>query len=43
VFDIEASIDLQDSLNLGIVNGVIQFDDTNAANFPARFYYTNPR
>jgi hypothetical protein len=24
-------------------NGLLQFDDTNAPNYPARFYYTNPR
>jgi len=46
-FDIQASADLLNWLDLGIVtadtNGLMQFDDTNAANYPARFYYTNPR
>jgi hypothetical protein len=46
-FDIQASSDLLNWLNLGSViadtNGVMQFDDTNAPNFPARFYYTNPQ
>jgi Beta-propeller repeat len=46
-FDIEASIDLLNWLDLGTVladtNGLMMFDDTNAPNFPARFYYTNPQ
>jgi len=46
-FDIEASTDLQSWLDLGNVladtNGLMQFDDTNATNFPSRFYYTNPQ
>ncbi len=46
-FDIQASSDLLNWLDLGSVladtNGLMQFDDTNAPNFPARFYYTNPR
>jgi hypothetical protein len=46
-FDIEASIDLLNWLDLGTVladtNGLMQFDDTNAPNFPSRFYYTNPQ
>jgi hypothetical protein len=46
-FDIQASSDLLNWLSLGSViadtNGVMQFDDTNAPNFPARFYYTNPQ
>jgi hypothetical protein len=46
-FDIEASVDLLNWLDLGTVladtNGLMQFDDTNAPNFPSRFYYTNPR
>jgi hypothetical protein len=24
-------------------NGLVQFDDTNAPNYPARFYLTNPQ
>jgi hypothetical protein len=46
-FDIRASQDLLNWLDLGIVladtNGLMQFDDTNAPNYPARFYYTNPQ
>jgi hypothetical protein len=46
-FDIEASIDLLNWLDLGTVladtNGLMQFDDTNAPSFPSRFYYTNPQ
>jgi streptogramin lyase len=46
-FDIEASIDLLNWLDLGTVladtNGLLQFDDTNAPNFPSRFYHTNPQ
>ena len=46
-FDIQASSDLLNWLDLGTyladTNGLMQFDDTNAPNFPARFYYTNPR
>jgi hypothetical protein len=46
-FDIEASIDLLNWLDLGTVladtNGFMQFDDTNAPSFPSRFYYTNPQ
>ena len=45
-FDIQASSDLLNWLDLGSfladTNGLLQFDDTNAPNFPARFYYTNP-
>jgi hypothetical protein len=46
-FDIEASIDLLNWLDLGTfianTNGLLQFDDTNAPSFPSRFYYTNPQ
>jgi hypothetical protein len=46
-FDIEASEDLLNWLDLGSVladtNGLIQFDDTNAPAYPARFYYTTPQ
>jgi len=46
-FDIEASSDLLNWLDLGSVladtNGLMQFDDTNAPAYPARFYYTTPR
>jgi len=46
-FDIEASEDLLNWLDLGSAladtNGLIQFDDTNAPNYPARFYYTTPQ
>ena len=46
-FDIQASPDLFNWLDLGTVtadtNGLMQFDDTNAPNYPARFYYTNPQ
>jgi hypothetical protein len=45
--DFQASDDLQTWLDLGSAvadtNGVAQFDDTNAANFGARFYYTTPQ
>jgi hypothetical protein len=46
-FDIQASADLLNWLDLGSVladtNGLMQFDDTNAPTFPARFYLTNPQ
>jgi streptogramin lyase len=46
-FEIEASTNLLDWLDLGTVqadtNGRVQFDDTNAPAFPARFYYTTPQ
>ena len=46
-FDIEASADLLNWLDLGSVtadtNGLMQFDDTNAPAYPARFYYTTPQ
>jgi hypothetical protein len=46
-FDIQASADLQSWLDLGSVtadtNGLMQFDDANAANYPARFYVTSPQ
>jgi outer membrane protein assembly factor BamB len=46
-FDIQASADLQSWLDLGSVtadtNGLMQFDDTNAANYPARFYVPYPK
>jgi hypothetical protein len=46
-FDIEASADLLNWLDLGTVqadtNGLLQFNDTNAPAFPARFYYTTPQ
>jgi hypothetical protein len=46
-FNIQASTDLQSWLDLGIVtadtNGLMQFDDTNAPNYPARFYVTFPQ
>ena len=46
-FDIEASQDLLNWLDLGTfladTNGLLQFDDTNASNYPSRFYYTMPR
>jgi hypothetical protein len=46
-FDIEASENLLNWLDLGIAtadtNGLMQFDDTNAPNHPARFYYTSPQ
>jgi hypothetical protein len=47
IFDIQASADLQSWLDLGPVtadtNGLMQFDDTNAATYPARFYVTYPQ
>ncbi|HTA29712.1 MAG TPA: SBBP repeat-containing protein, partial [Candidatus Cybelea sp.] len=47
MFDIEASTNLVDWLDLGSApadtNGLIQFLDTNAPNFPSRFYYTTPQ
>jgi hypothetical protein len=46
-FDIQASADLQSWLDLGLftadTNGLLQFDDTNAPNYPSRFYYTHPQ
>jgi hypothetical protein len=46
-FDIQASTNLQSWVDLGEViadtNGLVQFDDTNAASFPARFYYIIPQ
>jgi hypothetical protein len=46
-FDIQASADLQSWLDLGSVmadtNGLMQYDDTNAPNYPARFYVTSPQ
>jgi hypothetical protein len=46
-FDIQASADLQSWLDLGSAtadtNGLMQFDDTNAPNYPARFYITSPQ
>ncbi len=46
-FDIEASTNLLDWLDLGTIqadtNGLLQFDDTNAPAFPARFYHTTPQ
>jgi streptogramin lyase len=46
-FDIQASADLQSWLDLGLAtantNGLMQFDDTNAPAYPARFYSTNPQ
>jgi hypothetical protein len=46
-FDIEASEDLLNWLDLGSAaadtNGLMQFDDTNAPAYPARFYYTTPQ
>jgi hypothetical protein len=46
-FDIQASVDLLNWLDLGIVtadtNGLMQYDDTNAPNYPARFYSTSPQ
>jgi len=46
-FEIQASADLLNWLDLGSVvadtNGLMQFDDTNAPNYPARFYLTSPQ
>ena len=46
-YDIQASVDLLNWMDLGNVladtNGLMQFDDTNAPNYNARFYYTNPQ
>ena len=46
-FEIQASADLQSWLDLGSVtansNGLVQFDDTNASNYNARFYITTPQ
>jgi hypothetical protein len=47
MFDIEASTNLQNWLDLGTVladtNGLMQFNDTNATQYNARFYYTKPQ
>jgi len=46
-FDIQASADLLNWTDLGNVladtNGLMQFDDTNASNFSARFYVPKPQ
>jgi hypothetical protein len=46
-FDIRASVDLQSWVDLGSAitgtNGLMQFSDTNAPNYPARFYVTFPQ
>jgi hypothetical protein len=46
-FDIQASADLLNWLDLGSAtadtNGLMQFDDTNAPSYSARFYFTNPQ
>jgi hypothetical protein len=46
-FDIQASADLLNWLGLGSVladtNGLMQFDDTNAPQYNARFYTTTPQ
>jgi outer membrane protein assembly factor BamB len=46
-FTIQASADLQSWLDLGSAmadtNGLMQFDDTNASNYSARFYSTSPQ
>ncbi len=46
-FDIKASTDLINWLDLGSFladsNGLMQFDDTNAPHYNARFYITNPQ
>ena len=46
-FDIQASADLLNWLDLGSAtadtNGLMQFDDTNAPNYTARFYFTSPQ
>jgi Beta-propeller repeat len=46
-FDIQASTDLESWLDLGHATantkGLMQFDDTSAANYSARFYTTSPQ
>ena len=46
-FDVQASANLQTWLDLGCVtansNGLMQFTDTNAPNYNARFYVTSPQ
>jgi hypothetical protein len=46
-FDLQASTNLQTWQDLGTIaadtNGVLLFDDTNAAMFPSRFYYAVPK
>jgi hypothetical protein len=46
-FDIQASADLINWLDLGSVladtNGLMQFEDTNAPQYNARFYIANPQ
>ena len=46
-FGIQASADLLHWLNLGTAitdtNGLMQYTDTNAVNYPSRFYLTNPQ
>ena len=46
-FDLQASTNLQTWQDLGTIaadtNGNVLFDDTNAALFPNRFYYTVPQ
>jgi hypothetical protein len=47
IFAIQASTDLQSWLTVGSAttdtNGLMQFTDTNAPSYPARFYYTLPQ
>ncbi len=47
IFDLQASTNLQTWQDLGNfiadTNGLMQFTDTNASLFPARFYYTIPK
>lgn len=47
VFNIQASANLQTWQNIGSAtadtNGLMQFSDTNALNYPARFYSTSPQ
>jgi hypothetical protein len=46
-FDVQMSTNLQTWQDLGPItadtNGLLQFIDTNAPLFPARFYYTIPK
>ena len=47
LFDVQATSDLQNWQDLGQsaadTNGLFQFDDTNAPQYPARFYTTIPQ
>lgn len=44
-FSVGANLQTRQDLGSGIAdtNGFVQFADTNASNFPSRFYFTTPQ